>query len=180
MLPPRVPAGQTFSLTVSESDYPATDGWSMRLILSPVQSGTRVVLNSTASAADHLIEAAASATAGWVAGAHDWEVWALKGAEQHRVEGGRTVIDAGLIVSETWQDKRTQAERNLDAIEATLAGKADTATQFYIIAGRQLQSYSLTELRLLRDDYRREVASERTAARLAAGLGDRRRLVVRM
>jgi hypothetical protein len=180
MLPPRVPAGQTLSLTISESAYPATAGWSMRLILSPATVGPVLSINSTASGSDHVVTASAAATAAWAPGGYVWEVWAIQGAEQYRVAAGSTVVEAGLIAGDTWKDHRTQAEKNLQAIEDTLAGKADSGTQFYVIAGRQLQSYPLAELRKLRDDYRREVASERTAARFSAGLGDRRRLAVRM
>lgn len=180
MLPSTLTAGQTFSVTATPVLYSAADGWALRLILSPVGFGSKLTINSTPSGTDHVLQASAAATAGWAPGPYNWEIWAIKGADQYRQSFGKTTVETGLIASDTWSDKRTQAEKNLDAIEQTLAGKADNATAFYIIAGRQLQSYSLTELRKLRDDYRREVASEKTAARLAAGLGSRQRLVVRM
>ncbi len=47
-------------------------------------------------------------------------------------------------------DARPWQEAALEAVQAQLAGKATSGMQSYMIAGRQMMSYTLTELRSLR------------------------------
>ena len=67
----------------------------------------------------------------------------------------------------------------LEAIEATLSGRATSATAEYEIAGRRLKYIPLPELITLRDRYRMDVAREDAAAQVGNGLPDKRRVLVR-
>lgn len=85
-------------------------------------------------------------------------------------EGERSVIASATITvladpeSETVTDHRTHARRILDAIEATLEGRATNAHAAVTLAdGRSVTLLNPSELLTLRDRYLREVRSEETA-----------------
>lgn len=74
-------------------------------------------------------------------------------------------------------DLRHQLERDLEAIEAFLAGKSDVAS--YTIRDRSLARYSHAELWAMRQELKRAIAEERKAARIEAGLGTSGKVRVR-
>lgn len=76
-------------------------------------------------------------------------------------------------------DTRSQARRTLEAIEATLEGRSTSATAEYEIAGRKMKFIPVTDLLVLRDRYRVDVAREDAATRAAAGLSNPGRIYVR-
>lgn len=172
-------AGETLNYRATVAQYPASDGWALRLVMNPRSGGAVITINSMADGDAHLVRAPADATALWAAGAYGWELWALKAGEQYRIDAGQLEVLPGLLSASGGVDTRSQAEQALAAIEATLAGKASSAVQSYQINGRHLSSYSIGELVKLRELYRREVASERRAAGLSDGRGAVRRIAVR-
>lgn len=72
----------------------------------------------------------------------------------------------------------TFAEQMLSKIETVLLGKASNDVLEYEIGNRQLKKYEFSELVQLRDRFKREVAAEKRAAGLAAGLGNPKRKVL--
>jgi hypothetical protein len=177
----QIVAGETLSYRVTPTAYPASAGWSARLILNRRAGGAVLTVNSTADGDDHLITATAATTGGWSPGQYAFEVWVLKSPEQYRLESGQIQVLPGLIATtDGGVDTRSDAERALAAIDAVLLGKATSGMLSYQIGNRQLSSYSMQDLLKLQAVYRRDVAAERAAARIAAGLGGRQRFVVRM
>lgn len=73
---------------------------------------------------------------------------------------------------------KTFAEQMVDKLEAVLLGKASHDVLEYEIGGRQLKKYPFTEIMQLRDRFKREVAAEKRAADLAAGLGNPKRKIL--
>lgn len=173
-------AGETLNYRATLADYPASAGWSVRLILNRRAGGSVQTVNSTADGDDHLVQAPAALTVTWSPGDYAWELWAIKSAEQYRVDAGQIRVQQGLISADAGLDTRSAAEKGLEAIDAVLLGKATSGVLSYQINGRELRSYELQDLLRLQAAYRRDVAAERAAARVAAGLGGRQRFVVRM
>lgn len=175
-------AGATLDFLIETlTDYPASDGWVVRLVLNPRAGGSVRAIDSVASGDAHRLQATAAQTAAWSTGWYARQVWVIKGAEQYPVTDlfGQTEVRPGLNAA-AGTDTRTDAEKALAAIQATLSGKADSAVQSYQINGRQLSSYPLTELIKLRDMYLRQVSNEQAAERIKAGLGSRKKFFVRM
>ncbi len=92
-------------------------------------------------------------TAAWDAGAYAWQLWV-------DTPGGRSVAGSGTLVLQvslegieagTVIDNRNEAQRNLDAIDAMLAGKASAGVRRYRINNRELESYGIDELLKLRE-----------------------------
>jgi len=76
-------------------------------------------------------------------------------------------------------DTRSHARKTLANIEAYLENPNNLTSSMYEIAGRRLERFSIPELLKLRDRYKYEVAREEIAERVARGLPDKRRVMVR-
>ncbi|DAB40797.1 MAG TPA: hypothetical protein CFH81_00375 [Sulfurovum sp. UBA12169] len=76
-------------------------------------------------------------------------------------------------------DVQTFAEQMVAKIEAVLLKKADNDVLEYEINGRQLKKYTFGDLEILRQKYKKEVAAEKAAANLEAGIKPNRRVLVR-
>jgi hypothetical protein len=176
-------AGETLNYVTDPAEHPSylpADGWELELKLNPRAGGSVITVAGTPEGDAFLVRATAATTAGWAPGWYGGELWFVRGGEAYRALAGQVQIVPGLRIAPAGTDTRSDAERALAAIEATLSGKAGSAVQSYQINGRSLSSYSLAELIKLRELYRREVASERRAAGLADGRGSVRRIAVRL
>lgn len=74
--------------------------------------------------------------------------------------------------------ENTFATQMVEKLETVLLGKASNDVLEYEIGGRKLKKYSMGDLEVMRSKYKKEVAAEKAAADLAAGLGNPRRKVL--
>ena len=174
--PTAITAGDTVSWTKSLADYPANGGWSLSYTI--INATNKYTVNATASGADFLVSVTAATTAGWAAGDYSWQSRVTKGAEAYTVDIGDITIKPSFE-SKATLDNRSHAQKTLDAIEDTIAGRATSATAEYEIAGRKLKYISFAEMLKLRDFYKATVLQEKAAQNLAKGLPDPRRVMVR-
>ena len=172
--PTVITPGDTIKWQRSLADYPATDSWVLSYEL--VNSAARYTTTAAASGADHLVTISAATTAAYVAGNYDWRARVTKAGEVYTVGTGRITVAKSFAAA---ADTRTQARKMLEAVEATLEGRATSATAEYEIAGRRLKFLTPGELLNLRDRLRIDVAREDAAARSAAGLSNPGRIQVR-
>jgi hypothetical protein len=133
---------------------------------------------ATASGTVFSASVAAATTAALRPGAYRWLFVVTNGAARTTVESGRITLQADPAAAGNL-DRRSHAQRVLDAIEAVIEGAATNDQQSMTIAGRSLQRRTLSELMDLRKTYRLEVQAEQSAADVAAGLGSKRRVFVR-
>lgn len=168
-------AGDTAKWLKSLASHPASDGWLLTYTL--INNAGRFTFAATAQGDDHLVNVPASTTAVWAAGDYAWRATASKAGEVFTVGSGRLTIHPAFDAATL--DARSQARRTLEAIEATLEGRASSATAEYEFAGRKLKYIPIPELLQLRDRLRRDVRSEDAAAGMAAGLGNPGRVFVR-
>lgn len=172
--PSTITPGDTVKWTKTLADYPANDGWVLTYEL--VKASTRITITASASGADHAVNVSATTSSGYVAGTYDWRARISKSTEVYTIGTGRITIHASFGSA---IDARSNMRQALEAIEATLAGRATSATAEYEIAGRRLKYIPLTELLVLRDRYRMDIAREDASARGAAGLPNPGRIQVR-
>jgi hypothetical protein len=178
-------AGDSLRLSIPSRGRTVADGWALALLLVPVAGGTRITAGSTSTAdpdnaGAHLLTVAAAATALWPAGAYTWVLQATRTTERESLASGTTqVLPDPAATSTAPLDLRSLARQSLDAINAYLANPANLQAASYSISGRTLSRYPRAELLAERSKWQAEVAREEAAARLAAGLADRRRIYVR-
>lgn len=171
--------GETLNYTASPADYPASEGWTLRLLLNPRAGGTVTTVNSTASGDSHILTVSATTTANFVAGDYAYEVWAYYGTEYYRLDAGQLKVVQGLLGASAGTDNRTQAEIALDAAKAALAAWTPT-TKSYSIAGRSMTFNTPAEIIQVVNHWESEVRREKDAARMAAGMATSRKVFVRM
>lgn len=167
-------AGDSFELTVTEADYPASDGWSCRIVLT--NASTVITINSSADGDSHAFSVTPTTSAAWTPGQYG-------AAFQFLATDQRVTFDVGSITLlpdiTSATDTRSHAEKVLAALEATLEGKATSDQQSMSINGRALVRFSPSELLSWRDKYAAIVASERRADRIRQGLGHNGKVMVR-
>lgn len=173
--PTQINAGDTAKWSKDLPNYLPSDGWLLSYTL--VNAAQRIAFSSSASGANHLVNVAAASTAAYVAGKYDYRGLVTKAAEVFTVSSGRITINPAF--GAVALDARSQARKQLEAVEATLEGRATSATAEYEIAGRKMKYIPIPELLQLRDRLRADVAREDSASRMAAGLGQPGRIYVR-
>jgi hypothetical protein len=117
----------------------------------------------------------------------DWslQVVATVDGAPHTVRRGSLAVRRSLAFSGTAGafDDRSQAERDLAAIEEAIRALVGGAQEYTIgslsSGGRKVRRADLAELIKWRDRLKSEVMREKRAEMIAAGLGDPRRLYVR-
>lgn len=165
-IPAKLIAGDTWEWTRSLADYPAPT-WVATVYFESAAADT-FSQAATASGADHLFTIAAAATTGKKAGRYHWSVRVSSGSTVATVESGWVDIVADPAAAGT-HDPRSDARKMLDAINATLLGRATNDQLAMALNGRSISRTPLPELRQWRDQLRQEVRTEEKGA--AAGLG---------
>ena len=172
--PARIVAGDTAKWIKTLADYSAADGWVLSYTL--VTAANRYTFNAAAAGTDHLATVDAATTSAWVAGDYAMRGQVTKAGEVFTVFTGRVTVDPAFGAA---IDARSQLRRTLEAVEATLEGRASSAVAEYQIAGRMLKNIPLSDLLALRDRSRMDVMREDAADRAAAGLPVKGRITVR-
>lgn len=157
--PNQILAGVSSSWSRNLGGYPAGDGWTLSYAL--VKSGNRITFNSSASGDDHLIVLAPATTAAWDPGVYRFQAFVTDGTNRHLVESGQLEVLVDFTSQTTGHDPRSHAEKMLDAIEATLEGKASKDQMSYSVGGRSITRLSPAELTDWRDYYRLEMTKEK-------------------
>lgn len=165
-------AGDLLSWYKDLSDYPASS-WTLTYALQLEGAGAQKSLTASASGDRHLISVAAATTAAYTAGIYHWQSYVTSGTERHAIERGRMTVVANFAASSTTIDARSHIKKVLDALEATILGKASVDQMAFSIGGRSLSRMSPTELREWYAAYRVMYADETRAEQVARGLGNR-------
>lgn len=177
--PAFIRAGDTVTWRRTLADYPASSGWALKYRI--INAAGKIDLTATASGDDHLVSAAAVATATWAAGEYTWQAYAEKSGERHTVGTGRLTVQPNLAAQAAGFDARSTARKALDDTRAALATWIASRghVQEYEIAGRRMKFASLADIEGRIRLMAREVAREESAEKLAAGLGAGRKVYVR-
>ena len=125
---------------------------------------------------------AASTTADFDAGNWYWTAVATKDSEVITLGNGSLTVEAALTYSGTpgAYDGRTQAQKDLDAVQAAIRAIVDGGVvQEYRIGTRNLKKYDLPDLIQLEGKLKAEVKREQQAELIANGLGNPRNMFVR-
>lgn len=167
--PSQFTVGDTVKWKKTLDCFKASDSW---VLTYSLRNATNTInLTATASGDDHLISLTAVTTAAYTAGEYWYQAYVTKGAERYQVETGSIVIKENLAASATF-DGRSHVKKVLDALEATILGKASKDQLSYSIQGRSLSRMSASEVIEWRDKYKAEYQQELREERIAKGLGN--------
>lgn len=168
-VPEKVPAslvaGDTWEWTKDLPDYPRTT-WTATFYFENKDKTFSVT--GTGSTSVHSFSIPAATTAGYPAGRYLYRLRVNDGTTYKAIEQGWVEVGVDPAAAGT-RDIRSDARKMLDALNATLIGKASNDQLSMSIQGRSLSRMSPAELMDWRDRVRSEVRAEEQAA--SAGLG---------
>jgi len=120
----------------------------------------KFTITATETTTDYLIEIASATTAAYTAGEYNWYAFITRSSDSQRIaiDEGHTKLE--LNFANTNADNRSHAKKVLDAIQATIEGRASQDQMSYSIAGRSLSRMSIDDLLKFRDRYRAEYNRE--------------------
>lgn len=178
MTPPRptvepqsLVAGDTLQFDRCIANFSPADGWALSYVLTctgkaPINI-TGGVITTTGDTFNINVPGATTAT--WVAGKYKWLAYVKAAAGQYA--GERFIVGEGWIeikpnpeTADVTTDYRSDAKRNLDAIDAVLQNRVTADVQSYKINGRELVKMRHTDLLQLRAYYAQQYKQERIAA----------------
>jgi len=158
-------AGDTWSWTRELADYPAPT-WTATVYFA--QSSGSFEATATADDVAHAFSITAATTASKAAGKYKWSLRVSDGTNAYTVEEGWVEVLANPAAS-GGRDPRSWARRTLDAVEATLEGRATDGQLAHTIKDRSISRIPIPELIDLRNKLRAEVKTEERGN--DAGLG---------
>jgi hypothetical protein len=176
--PTEITAGDSAAWTKSLADFSASDGWVLSYTL--INAASKISISTSASGADHATSVAASVTAGWAPGTYYWQAVCTLGLARYTVGTGSITVRPNLAVA-TLFDTRTPAAIALAAADLALATYGAKAyLQEYEINGRRQKFTDPSAFMAWRNALKQEVARETNVSNIAAGMGDRSKVFVRL
>lgn len=177
--PTSITAGDTLTWTRSLADYLPASGWVLSYSLTTATA--KIDITGSAQGSDHLINVLAAASSVYVAGDYAWQAYVTNGTERRTIGTGRITIRPNLATQVGGLDARSAARRILDALlvafEQAALGRAFVTE--YDIAGRRMKFSGMADWEKTIQFWRRQVAVEDRAEKLARGQSSGRRIMVR-
>lgn len=178
--PSVVIAGDTLVWLKTLTDYPASSGWTLHYRAINVAGNFDII--STASGADHAIAVAATVSAQYAPGEYQWQSYVTNtGGERYTIATGSIIVKPNWAAQQAGLDTRSNAKKILDALESAWVNASATRAYVfeYQIGERKMKFATRGEWIAEMDYWRREVAREQRAEKLAAGFASGRKVYVR-
>jgi hypothetical protein len=142
-----------------------------------------IEITATASGADYLIEVPSATTLQFTAGTYRWQAYITRNSDSQRITLNSGSFEAKPNRDAALTDPRSWAKQCLDSIETAIKGVVANPTKTYQIStatgSRSVTRRDLSELLIMRQNLKAEVDAEKLTERIAAGLGDSRRIGIR-
>lgn len=142
VIPTTFIAGLSVSFPVTFSQYPASE-WDATLHLRSANHSADIQAQKQGDS--FLFVATALETAEWVPGEYSAIIRVAKGLDVHQPCADRVSVQPDLVQLETY-DPRSDAEKSLDAIRATLSNRATTDQLKLSFGGRSLEKTPISDL----------------------------------
>lgn len=161
-------------------DFPA-DEWTLTYYLRSNQAGGQIDITAVADGTDFEVDESTTNTAAYTPGVYYWSAFVSKAGDRKLVGQGRLVIKENPSDISYPVDRRTHARRTLEAIEATIEGRATTDQQRYVFqaVGRSVDRVPIADLLKFRDYYAGLVATEDEQAAIERGESPGRNIFIR-
>jgi hypothetical protein len=166
-LPTTPPATFEAGTTVSFTQAPTTTAlglvspptWGLVWHVVRTDGADSASVTATNDGAQWTVTLTAAASEALTAGDYRWALRATASGVVQTVASGTLTVTPNLTAP--GNDVRTWEERTIEVVEAALAGTIEGETRMYMIAGRQVQTFSPDELMRLRDRLRNTIAKQR-------------------
>lgn len=176
--PDEFTAGDTVEWLKALADYPAPT-WSAVYTFGS-RSGRFSVAGTDNGDSRHAFEILPVDSQPLHPDTYQWALTVTDATRRFTIARGTTVVLFDATGSPEAEDPRSYAQKLLDAVEDTLAGRATSDQASYSIAGVSLAYVPFPELMEARDRLKAEVARETARDRIEKGLGDSSRVFVQL
>jgi hypothetical protein len=180
-IPDVIIAGDTYKWKVAQGDYvPAT--WTLQYYFVRTGSSVSLTGGEIVDNGDGTWTVTMSATKSTALADNEryqFQGVVNDGTQYVTINSGTVQVVPGVREHGTGIDIRSDARKNLEAIDAVLTNKAGTDRLAYSIAGRSLTEFSWGELIDARAYYAKQVAREVAKERAGRGLSSGRRVLAR-
>lgn len=166
-VPRELIAGDTWSWLSEYADYPAGT-WTAAVHLE--NQSASITANATQDATAHSFSITAATTAAYKAGRYRCRIRVTAAGVSKTIDEGWVEVLSDPAATGN-RDHRSWARQTLDAIEATLLGRASSDQLNMTINNRSIGRTPLNELTQWRETLRAEVRAEEAGSK--AGLGRR-------
>jgi len=155
--------------------------WTLTYYLRTNTASEGATVVGTADGAGWTFTLAAATSAGFDAGQWYWQAIATSGSEKLTLGAGQLEVLAALSYAGTPGafDGRSQAQQDLDAVQAAIRAIVSAGAKQYTIGSRSFTKLDLTELMERESKLKAEVKREQMADLIANGLGNPHNLFVR-
>lgn len=168
-IPAQHSAGDTLDFKRYYADFLPADGWTLTVYL--INADNRYSFTGSDNGDGyHLVDVSGTTTGEWLQGTYMLRGFVSDGTDRYQVEEQIIEVLPDLSKHVSGFDARSHVKKVLDALEATIEGKASKDQSSYSIAGRSISRMSPEELLTWRDKYKREYQSELSAQKLAKGM----------
>lgn len=170
--------GDTVKWKIYLPDYLPADGWvlSYALVMSGNQQAITAADNGDGT---HLVTITAASSAGYKTGIYHWQAYVTKSGERYRVRDGSIETKPDFASLTNGYDARGHIEKVLEALKATIEGKASKDQSAYTIGNRSISRLSPEELIKWKKHYEQLYKQEVTASKIAKGEVPGNRVMVR-
>lgn len=152
--PLRFIAGDTVKWTKSVPDYLPADGWVLTYAL--LKDGLKKTITATDNGdGTHAAVIALADSANYTAGIYYWQAYVTYSGERFKVDEGRVEVKPNFATKANGYDARSHVIKTLEALEATIEGKATKDQLSYSINGRSIQRLAPEDLIKWMNHYKR-------------------------
>lgn len=171
--PAKMAAGDTLKFKKKVADYAPVDGWTMTYYIRGNGTGMVQSYSNDNSTGDFSFYVSKRDTAEWTVGKYRFEGYVYNtNGERYRVDYGDFELTADFQNGVSALDVRSDNEKALDAITATINGSASYAERQFQINGKMIERFSLSELLKAKAYLESEVAKEKKAEANELGEGN--------
>ena len=165
--PSEITAGLNIKWTKSLSDFLPEDSWVLTYDL--LKTAVKITITATDNGdSTHLVNVQAATTKYYAAGVYGVKGYVTKGLDKWLVFEGTMEVFLDPVAS-AGADLRSHNKIVLDAIRATLQGRATHEDEEYSIEGRSLKRMSITELLEAEDTVNKKYLKEVREAKVNNG-----------
>ncbi len=176
-MPASMVQGDTLSMLMTLGDYDAST-WTLTYTL--VKDAKQITFSgSDDGSGNHEFSILPTTTTDWSAGTYHYQGRVSDGTDTHTVDTGSIEIKASFADHTSGLDARSSTKQILDALEATIQGKASKDQLSYSIAGRSISRMSMSEILEAYDYFKREYQRIVSEDKIAAGMGTGRKILTR-
>lgn len=181
--PLEIISGDTYEYTVSSSDYPASDGWTLKVTYTNAEDFKQVDAATAEDGESYTVTLNSIDTGVLRAGVYNVVEAVQKGSgetlERHTLYSYQVTVTPNVSSAVSPVDTRSVAKQMLDLVNASLIASAGREMVSISTDGRMTQLRTWDEMYRMRARLMREVSDEDAKARAALGLATGRNILIK-